>query len=69
MEAKEVAAESVVDALTLMSVLKGYSLNVIKEFKTPSLRSCCLGVDNNLHEINSNCIFSRPGHFRKPCSR
>ena len=39
MEAKVVAAESVVDALTLMSVLKAYSLNVIKEFKTPSLRS------------------------------
>ena len=39
MEAKVVAAESVVDTLTLMSVLKGYSLNVIKEFKTPSLRS------------------------------
>ena len=57
MEARVVAAESVVDALTLMSVLKGYSLNVIKEFKTLSLRSWCLGVDNNLHEINSNCIF------------
>ena len=57
MEAKVVAAESVVDTLTLMSVLKRYSLNVIKEFKTPSLRSWCLGVDNNLHEINSNCIF------------
>ena len=39
MEARVVAAESVVDALTLMLVFKGYSLNVIKEFKTPSLRS------------------------------
>ena len=39
MEAKVVAAESVVDTLTLMSVLKRYSLNVIKEFKTLSLRS------------------------------